>query len=144
MTGGLACCTIMIDIDSNLITYSVSRSSGPGGQNVNKVNTRVTLFFDLMRCSGLSASDKTRIRKKLATRCNRDGVIRVTSQKYRTQKENRKAAHRRLYELIDEALARPRRRIKTRPSQASQQRRLDQKKERGQLKRQRTFRYQPE
>lgn len=134
----------MIHIDPNLITYSVSRSSGPGGQNVNKVNTRVTVFFDLTRCAGLSERDKARIRARLATRCRRDGTLRVTSQKYRTQKENRRAALERLHALINEALARPRKRIKTRPTRASQQRRLEQKKQRAQVKRQRALRHRPE
>jgi ribosome-associated protein len=122
----------------------VSRSSGPGGQNVNKVNTRVTVRFDLNHCTDLSQADKGRIRRKCATRCSQDGMIRVTSQKYRTQKENRDAALQRLHELINTALVRPRRRIKTKPTVASQQRRLEQKKQRGQLKRQRSLRHRPE
>jgi len=125
-------------VDPKYIHYTVSRSGGPGGQNVNKVNTRVTVWLDLAACDNLTDVQKARVRSKLATRCTREGMLRVVSQKYRTQKANRAAALTRLQELIDQALTRPRRRIPTRISQAAQQRRLDQKKRRSQLKRERT------
>ena len=127
-----------IMIDPRFITFGFSRSSGPGGQNVNKVNTRVTVFFDLAQCTDLSETQKTRIRTKLATRCSQAGVIRVASQKHRTQLENRQAALARLYELIEGALARPKKRVKTRMSKSVKQKRLDLKKQRGQLKRDRS------
>ncbi|MCF7975580.1 MAG: aminoacyl-tRNA hydrolase [Phycisphaerae bacterium] len=124
-----------ITLDPRLITFGFSRSSGPGGQNVNKVNTRVTVFFDLAQCTDLSDAHKSRIRSKLATRCSREGVIRVASQKHRTQLENRQAALARLQELIENALAKPRKRVKTQLPKSVKQKRLDQKKQRGQLKR---------
>lgn len=129
-----------IVIDSQFMTYGFSRSSGPGGQNVNKVNTRVTLFFDLAQCTNFTELQKVRIRKKLATRCTKAGVIRVVSQKYRTQLENKQAALDRLYRLIEEALVQPKTRVKTRMPRAAKQRRLDQKKQRGRLKRDRSQR----
>ena len=86
------------------IVFKFSRSSGPGGQNVNKVNTRVTVFFDVARCKRYSDEQKKRILKRLATRASKDGVIRVVSQKYRTQKANRQAATERLIELLGEVL----------------------------------------
>jgi ribosome-associated protein len=129
-----------ITLDPRFITFGFSRSSGPGGQNVNKVNTRVTVFFDLVQCTDLSDAQKARIRSKLATRCSHEGVIRVASQKHRTQLENRQAALARLHELVEGALVRPKFRVKTRVSKAVKQKRLDLKKQRGRLKRDRTMR----
>ena len=129
-----------ITLDPRFITFGFSRSSGPGGQNVNKVNTRVTVFFDVAQCTDLSDAQKTRIRNTLATRCSQAGVVRVASQKHRTQLENRQAALARLQELIEEALARPKTRVKTHMSKSVKQKRLDLKKQRGRLKRERTSR----
>lgn len=125
---------MQVKLDPSFITFGVSRSSGPGGQHVNKVNTRVTVFFDLARCTDLSDAQKSRIRRRLRTRCSHEGVIRVASQKHRTQSENKQAALARLQELIEGALAQPKRRIKTRVPKSVKQKRLDQKKQRGQLK----------
>ena len=77
-----------IFISEDKLIFKYSRSSGPGGQNVNKVNTRVTVFFDVAGCDKFSDSQKKRIFKRLATRIDKDGIIRVVSQKYRTQKAN--------------------------------------------------------
>ncbi len=129
-----------ITLDPRFVTFGFSRSSGPGGQNVNKVNTRVTVFFDLAQCTGLTDTQKTKIRNKLATRCSQAGVIRVASQKHRTQLENRQAALMRLSELIEGALAQPKKRVKTRVSKSVKQKRLDMKKQRGRLKRARAGR----
>jgi len=98
------------------------------------------VFFDLAQCTDFSEAHKNRIRDKLATRCSQAGVVRVASQKHRTQLENREAALARLQELIEGALAQPKKRIKTRVSRSVKQRRLDQKKQRGQLKRERSTR----
>lgn len=126
-----------ISISEDELVFKASRSSGPGGQNVNKLNTRVTLFFDAGNSSSLSPEQKQRILKRLATRADKNGVIRVVSQKFRTQKANRMAAIERLQELLREALkSRPVRR-KTRVPHAAKQRRLQEKKHRSLLKQQR-------
>ncbi len=122
---------MQIKLDSRFITFGFSRSSGPGGQNVNKVNTRVTVFFDVAQSTDLTDAQKTRIRNRLATRCSQAGVVRVVSQRHRTQLENRQVALARLYELIEGALARPKTRVKTRVSKSVKQKRLDLKKQRG-------------
>ncbi len=114
-----------------------SRSPGPGGQNVNKVNTRVTLLFDVAACAALSESQKTRIVDRLRTRMSRDGRLRVVSHRERTQARNRAAAETRLLELLAEATHKPKSRRKTKPTLASRARRLAYKRLRGEVKRQR-------
>jgi ribosome-associated protein len=121
-------------IDPGQLVFKYSRSSGPGGQNVNKLNTRVTLFLDVTNCATLSPSQKKRILNKLATRADKNGVVRVVSQKYRTQNANRRAAIERLTSLIADALKRKLRRRKTLVPKWANQKRLTEKKKRSQLK----------
>lgn len=114
--------------------FSYARSSGPGGQNVNKVNTRVTLWFDLYRDISFNESQKRRLRVKLKTRLSKDGFLRVVSQAHRTQLANRRSAIERFYQLVASALERPKPRKHTRVPTASRKRRVQLKKERGQIK----------
>jgi ribosome-associated protein len=123
------------------IVFKFSRSSGPGGQNVNKANTRVTLLFDVAGATGLSEAQKKQILERLAGRADKNGVIRVVSQQYRTQKGNREAAVKRFQELLQEALKKKPVRRKTRvPKQAKQERR-EEKKRRSELKHRRTKKF---
>ncbi|MHC4337144.1 MAG: alternative ribosome rescue aminoacyl-tRNA hydrolase ArfB [Planctomycetota bacterium] len=126
-----------ISIRENELVFKFSRSGGPGGQNVNKLNTRATLFFDVANASGIHDEQKRRILQRLATRTDKNGVIRVVSQKYRTQKANRRVAVERLAELLREALKNKPVRRKTKVPKWSKQRRLEEKKRRSTLKRQR-------
>jgi len=119
------------------IDVQFARSSGPGGQNVNKVNTRTTLLFDFQACDLLTDAQKDRIARSLPTRMSRDGRLRVVSQKARTQGANRAAAGERLIELLRETLRRRKPRRPTRPSRAVRERRLREKRERGETKRRR-------
>lgn len=123
-----------IRIGEHELEFSFDRSSGPGGQNVNKVNTRVTLQFNLRKSLSLSNVQKTRIRKSLGNRVNQEGVLRVSSSKERTQLANRRAAVNRLVELMHEAFQTPKPRTATRPTAASKRKRVDEKKQRGSLK----------
>lgn len=129
--------TDKISVSEDGLEFRSSRSSGPGGQNVNKVNTRVTLFFDVAHCESLSRAQKRRILKKLATRVDKRGVLRVVAQKHRSQKANREVAIERLRELLAGALKKKPPRKKTKVPRWADEKRLRDKKQRGLLKRQR-------
>jgi ribosome-associated protein len=117
------------------LSYSTSRSSGPGGQNVNKVESRVTVLFDVTGSETLSEEQKRLILERLATRINQEGILRVISQKHRTQAANREEARLRLVTLLAGALETRRPRKPTRPSAEARRRRLEEKRRRAQLKR---------
>ena len=131
-------------ISESELVFKSSRSGGPGGQNVNKVNTRVTLLFDLPNCESLSEAQKQRILARLKSRTDRNGVIRIVSQKYRTQPANRRAAIERLGRLLADALKTKPARKTTQVPYSSNQRRLRDKKKRSLLKQQRASRNSPE
>jgi ribosome-associated protein len=126
-----------IIISEDEFVFKTSRSSGPGGQNVNKVNTRVTLFFDVANCKSLNEEQKRLILQRLTTRMDKAGVMRVVSQKYRTQGANRKAAVEKLCRLLQEGLQNVPARIKTKVPYATRQKRLEKKRRRSRLKQQR-------
>lgn len=118
-----------ISIPDDELDFTASHSSGPGGQNVNKVSTRITLWFDLAGSPSLSEEDKELIRTRLGSRIGKDGVLRVVSQSTRSQFSNREAAIERFVELIQAALHRLPVRKKTRVSKAAKERRLEEKKQ---------------
>ena len=129
--------TNSVFISDDELEFRFSRSAGPGGQNVNKVNTRVTVRLDIPGCGSFSEEQKKRILTKLATRANKEGVIRAVSQKYRTQNANRQAATEKLVELLSRALETRPVRKKTKVPYKAKQRRLEDKKRRSMLKQQR-------
>jgi ribosome-associated protein len=130
--------TYKISISVKDLTFKTSRSGGPGGQNVNKLNTRVTLFFDVVNYNSFSEHQKRQILARLASRADRSGVIRVVSQKFRTQKANRSAAIDRLQQLLQDALRTKPIRRKTKVPRSARERRLKQKRHHSLLKEQRT------
>lgn len=127
-----------IQIPENELTFKTSRSSGPGGQNVNKLNTKVAVIVDIENCSFLNDEQKAILLKKLSSRLTKDNRLIVESQRFRTQRANRDFAVEKLTDLIEIALRKPKSRKPTKPSRTSVEKRLKQKKQRSDLKKQRT------
>lgn len=124
-----------ISIDEAELDYCYARAAGPGGQNVNKVETAVHLRFDVAHSPSLDFPVKRRLERLAGTRLTKDGVIVILAQAHRTQEQNRKAALEKLLHLIEAAAREPKPRVKTRPTLASKKRRLDAKARRGETKR---------
>jgi len=127
-----------VSIPVNEVRFTASRSGGPVGQQVNKQSTRVTLWFDVANSESLSAAQKRRVLNGLTTRINKRGILRVVSQKTRSQALNRTAAIERFADLVRTALKPSKRRRPTRMPASVRERRLDEKRRRGRLKRDRS------
>ena len=112
-----------------------SRSSGPGGQHANKVETRVTLNFDVMSSEVLTEDQKAMVLERLASRINKNGILRISCEEARAQATNRDLVRARFASILEQALHQDARRIPTKATRASKRRRLDDKRRRGDVKR---------
>lgn len=124
-----------ISISENELHFEYIRASGPGGQNVNKVATAVQLRFDVRASSSLSERVKSRLIHLAGRRITDDGNLLIEAKRYRTQDQNRAEALERLIRMIRSALIKPKARKKTKPSKASMEKRLKEKKRVGEIKR---------
>jgi len=122
-------------IDEKELEWVFIQSSGPGGQNVNKVATAVQLRFDVSHSLSLPEEVRMRLTHLAGRRLTLDGVLIIEAKRYRTQEQNRQDALKRLTELLRKAYVKPKPRRKTHPTMASQQRRLAKKRRRSDIKR---------
>lgn len=131
--------TSEISIHENEIQVSYIHSSGPGGQNVNKVATSAQLFFDVRNSPSLPAEVKERLIKLAGSRLTTEGVLVITARRHRTQEKNRLDAIARLVKLIQQAAEPPKPRKKTRPGAGAAAVRMSDKRKRGETKRLRNY-----
>lgn len=124
----------VIHLDSSEMTEKFSRSSGPGGQHINKVDTKVELRFFALRSPNLSKIVKDRLKVIAGKKWSLNGEIIITAEKYRSQARNRLLARSKLVRLISEALEEPVQRLKTKPSKAVRRRRSNEKQNRSKIK----------
>lgn len=117
------------------LTYRATRAGGPGGQHVNTSSTRVELMWDVGASPSLTDAQRRRILSRLSNRINQEGVLQLSDAGTRSQHRNREAVTERFRELVAEALVVRKPRKKTKPSRASRERRLREKKKRGEVKR---------
>ena len=116
------------------LTFSTSRSSGPGGQNVNKVNSKVTLQFNVRSSAILTPEEKETILEKLSTRLTREGVLIITAQDKRSQIQNKESAIAKFEKILSKAFERKKPRKATKPSKSAVQERITKKKKQGEKK----------
>ncbi len=124
-----------IALDESELHEEFVRASGHGGQNVNKVSTAAQLYFDVRHSPSLTEAVKARLTRLAGKRMTSEGVLIIQASRFRTQEQNREDARLRLIELIRQAAIPPRKRIKTKPTAAAREQRIETKKRTGRIKR---------
>lgn len=116
------------------LSFKTARSSGAGGQHVNKVSSKVILSFDVENSEGLNAREKRLLKKTLASRLTNDGILNIFCEESKSQHQNKDLVIKRFLSILKKGVIVPKRRIATKPTKASKRRKLDEKKRRGQTK----------
>ncbi|MBI3194613.1 MAG: aminoacyl-tRNA hydrolase [Ignavibacteriae bacterium] len=129
--------THTVSISLSELTFRFSRSGGRGGQNVNKVETKVELLFDVLQSPSLTDEQRQKVLHRLEARIDSEGVLHITAQEHRTQNKNREEAIKKFVDLMKRALAVRKKRVKTKPSAGEKEKRLEQKKRRSSIKQKR-------
>ena len=130
-----------VEIPLSELVYTASRSSGPGGQHVNTSDTRIQLRWNVKESVALDETDRALVLKVLASRLTEAGDLILASDSHRSQRRNREEVTQRLVTLVREALIPPKPRKKTKPSRASREKRLDEKRKKAQTKKDRGKKY---
>jgi len=126
--------TDTVSIPLSELRFRFARSSGPGGQHVNRSATQVELLFDVAGSPSLNEAQRRRVLRRLKSRIDKEGVLHLVSQRFRSQLRNREEVVERFQRLMREALRVPKRRLPTHPTQASRERRLEEKRRRSEIK----------
>ncbi len=133
-----------ISLDEKEVKFEFIRSSGPGGQNVNKVSTAVQLRFNIIKSKSINNDIKSLLVQKLKNKMNNEGEVIITARRFRTQEKNRVDAIDRLIKLLSTALEKKKKRIPTKATKSSQEERLKRKKKRSEIKKRRGGKISPE
>jgi ribosome-associated protein len=135
MDDSLVRITDTVSIPMSELRFRFARSSGPGGQHVNRSATQVELLFDVANSPSLNEAQRRRVLRKLRSRIDKEGILHLVSQETRSQLRNREEVVERFQEMMREALRIPKRRLPTHPTRASRERRLKEKRRHGETKR---------
>lgn len=125
----------LVSIPRSELEFRATRAGGPGGQHVNTSSTRIELLWNVVGTRALSDMERERVLRRLASRTDANGMVRVVSSESRSQLRNRESAETRLAELVRRALLTPRKRVPTRPSRSAREARLQDKRKRSEKKR---------
>lgn len=130
-----------VQVPLSELVYTASRSSGPGGQHVNTTDSRIQVRWNVLETAALTETERARVRNKLASRLTESGDLILASDTHRSQRRNREEVTERLAAMLREALIPPKPRKKTKPTRASRERRLDEKRKKSRTKKDRGKKY---